>query len=49
MTRRRRRRSRSRRLVAAKGRIRVIRVLIGGVAGLALTYGIGHLFGTALS
>lgn len=27
----------------------VIRVLIGGAAGLALTYGIGHLFGTAIS
>jgi vacuolar iron transporter family protein len=27
----------------------VIRVVIGGAAGLALTYGIGHLFGTAVS
>jgi VIT1/CCC1 family predicted Fe2+/Mn2+ transporter len=27
----------------------VFRVLIGGAAGLALTYGIGHLFGTAVS
>jgi VIT1/CCC1 family predicted Fe2+/Mn2+ transporter len=27
----------------------VVRVLIGGAAGLALTYGIGHLFGTAVS
>jgi len=27
----------------------VIRVLIGGSAGLALTYGIGHLFGAAIS
>jgi VIT1/CCC1 family predicted Fe2+/Mn2+ transporter len=26
----------------------VIRVVIGGAAGLALTYGIGHLFGTAI-
>jgi vacuolar iron transporter family protein len=26
----------------------VIRVVIGGSAGLALTYGIGHLFGTAI-
>jgi len=26
----------------------VIRVVIGGAAGLALTYGIGHLFGTAV-
>ena len=27
----------------------VIRVLLGGAAGLALTYGIGHLLGTAIS
>ena len=27
----------------------VLRVLIGGAAGLALTYGIGHLFGTSVS
>jgi VIT1/CCC1 family predicted Fe2+/Mn2+ transporter len=27
----------------------VLRVVIGGGAGLALTYGIGHLFGTAIS
>ncbi len=27
----------------------VLRVLIGGAAGLALTYGIGHLFGTYVS
>jgi VIT1/CCC1 family predicted Fe2+/Mn2+ transporter len=27
----------------------VIRVLIGGTAGLAFTYGIGHLFGAAIS
>jgi vacuolar iron transporter family protein len=26
----------------------VLRVVVGGAAGLALTYGIGHLFGTAL-
>jgi len=26
----------------------VLRVVLGGAAGLALTYGIGHLFGTAL-
>ena len=26
----------------------VIRVVIGGAAGLALTYGIGHLFGGAV-
>jgi len=25
-----------------------VRVVIGGAAGLALTYGIGHLFGTAI-
>lgn len=29
-------------------RIAVARVVIGGAAGLALTYGIGHLFGTAV-
>lgn len=27
----------------------VIRVVIGGAAGLALTYGIGRLFGSAVS
>ena len=27
----------------------VLRVVIGGAAGLAFTYGVGHLFGTALS
>lgn len=27
----------------------IIRVVLGGAAGLALTWGIGHLFGTALS
>ena len=27
----------------------VLRVLIGGAVGLALTYGIGHLFGTSVS
>jgi VIT1/CCC1 family predicted Fe2+/Mn2+ transporter len=32
---------------ARKGRA-VLRVVLGGAAGLALTYGIGHLFGTAL-
>jgi len=26
----------------------VLRVVIGGAAGLAITYGIGHLFGTAI-
>jgi VIT1/CCC1 family predicted Fe2+/Mn2+ transporter len=27
----------------------VLRVVIGGAVGLALTYGIGHLFGTAIT
>ena len=27
----------------------VIRVVVGGAAGLAFTYGVGHLFGTAVS
>jgi VIT1/CCC1 family predicted Fe2+/Mn2+ transporter len=27
----------------------VLRVVIGGAAGLAFTYGVGHLFGTAFS
>ncbi len=27
----------------------VLRVVVGGAAGLALTYGIGHLFGTAIA
>jgi len=27
----------------------VLRVVIGGAAGLSLTYGIGHLVGTAIS
>jgi VIT1/CCC1 family predicted Fe2+/Mn2+ transporter len=27
----------------------VLRVLVGGALGLALTFGIGHLFGTAVS
>ena len=26
----------------------VLRVVVGGAAGLALTYGVGHLFGTAV-
>ncbi len=29
-------------------RLAVARVVIGGAAGLALTYSIGHLFGTAV-
>jgi VIT1/CCC1 family predicted Fe2+/Mn2+ transporter len=33
------------------GRVRraVLRVIIGGAAGLAFTYGVGHLFGAAIS
>ena len=27
----------------------VLRVVIGGAIGLAFTYGVGHLFGTALT
>jgi VIT1/CCC1 family predicted Fe2+/Mn2+ transporter len=27
----------------------VLRVVIGGAVGLGLTYGIGHLFGTAIT
>lgn len=30
-------------------RVAVTRVVIGGAAGLAITYGIGHLFGTAIA
>lgn len=37
----------SARLGGSNPRRAVIRVLIGGALGLALTYGIGHLFGTA--
>jgi vacuolar iron transporter family protein len=39
----------SARIGGSNPRRAVIRVLIGGAAGLALTYGIGHLFGTAVS
>ncbi len=39
----------SARLGGSNPRRAVIRVVIGGAAGLALTYGIGHLVGTALS
>ena len=39
----------SARIGGSDSRRAVIRVLIGGAAGLALTYGIGHLFGTAIS
>ena len=27
----------------------VLRIVIGGAAGLAFTYGVGHLFGTAVN
>jgi vacuolar iron transporter family protein len=39
----------SARIGGSNPRRAVLRVLIGGAAGLALTYGIGHLFGTAVS
>jgi VIT1/CCC1 family predicted Fe2+/Mn2+ transporter len=39
----------SARIGGSNARRAVLRVLIGGAAGLALTYGIGHLFGTAVS
>jgi VIT1/CCC1 family predicted Fe2+/Mn2+ transporter len=39
----------SARIGGSNARRAVIRVVIGGAAGLALTYGIGHLFGTAVS
>jgi VIT1/CCC1 family predicted Fe2+/Mn2+ transporter len=38
----------SARLGGSSPRRAVLRVVIGGAAGLALTYGIGHLFGTAI-
>lgn len=38
----------SARIGGSSRRLAVTRVLIGGAAGLALTYGIGHLFGTAI-
>jgi VIT1/CCC1 family predicted Fe2+/Mn2+ transporter len=38
----------SARIGGSSPRRAVIRVVIGGAAGLALTYGIGHLFGTAI-
>lgn len=38
----------SARLGGADARRAVLRVLIGGALGLAFTYGIGHLFGTAI-
>lgn len=39
----------SARIGGSSPRLAVTRVLIGGSAGLALTYGIGHLFGTAVA
>ena len=38
----------SARIGGSNPRRAVVRVVIGGAAGLALTYGIGHLFGTAI-
>ncbi len=38
----------SSRLGGSPARRAVIRVLVGGLAGLMFTYGVGHLFGTAL-
>jgi VIT1/CCC1 family predicted Fe2+/Mn2+ transporter len=38
----------SARLGGANPRRAVLRVLVGGALGLALTYGIGHLFGSAI-
>ncbi|GAC1610105.1 MAG: VIT family protein [Mycobacteriales bacterium] len=39
----------SARIGGSRARPAVLRVVIGGAAGLALTYGIGHLFGSAIS
>ena len=39
----------SARIGGANTRRAVLRVLIGGALGLAITYGIGHLLGTTLS
>ncbi|BEP15561.1 VIT family protein [Acidothermaceae bacterium B102] len=39
----------SARIGGSSARVAVTRVLIGGAAGLALTYTIGHLFGSAVS
>ena len=39
----------SARIGGSRAKRAVLRVLIGGAAGLALTYSIGHLFGTAVS
>ena len=38
----------SARLGGSNVRHAVLRVVIGGALGLAFTYGIGHLFGTAI-
>ncbi len=38
----------SARLGGSEVRRAVLRVVVGGALGLALTYGIGHLFGTAV-
>jgi len=34
--------------IARDARRAVLRVVIGGALGLAFTYGVGHLFGTAI-
>ncbi len=39
----------SARIGGSSVRLAVIRVVIGGAAGLAITYAIGHLFGAAVS
>jgi len=39
----------SARIGGANGRRAILRMLIGGAVGLAITYGIGHLFGAAIS
>jgi VIT1/CCC1 family predicted Fe2+/Mn2+ transporter len=38
----------SARLGGSNVRLAVVRVVVGGALGLAFTYGIGHLFGTAI-
>ena len=38
----------SARIGGSRVRIAVLRIVIGGAAGLAFTYGVGHLFGTAI-
>ncbi|SBT40323.1 VIT family protein [Micromonospora auratinigra] len=39
----------SARIGGSSPRLAVTRVVLGGAAGLALTWGIGHLFGTAVA